>query len=103
MIISIITSLVIQIGYIINNDHCWLTVLSNKLINPEQPNRIWRADLFLQIKHYIRGDSWAYKDIYNFNQNNIVLFGNIVFIVFLIHFNPINHSHRLLINNYFIE
>lgn len=84
MTISIITSLVIQSGYIINNDHCWLTILVNTCIDPEKPDRIWRNDILLQIKHYMRGNDWGYKNIVNFNQTNIVVFVNLMYIFWLI-------------------
>jgi hypothetical protein len=84
LIISILTSLVIQCGYLINNDYCWLTKAFNNLINPDQPNRIWRADLPLQIKHYILGDDWGYKDIYKVDQSKIVIISNVSYLFQLI-------------------
>jgi len=81
--IIIVISIVIQSGYLINKDYCWYTIMVNKMINHEQPKRKWRGDLFSLIKHYIRGDSWAYSDIRNANQDN-VLYLNILLIIYLI-------------------
>ena len=83
-IIAIMVSFGIQLGYLVNNDHCWLTTMVNKLINPEKPDRIWRVDLILQIKHYLRGSEWAYRNINNFDQTGIVLFSNTMYILFFI-------------------
>ena len=58
-IIAILTSFAIQLGYLVNNDHCWLTTMVNKLINPDKPDRIWRVDLILQIKHPSRSTARA--------------------------------------------
>jgi hypothetical protein len=65
-IITIIIILIAQIGFLINNDSCWFLTLTNIKINPDRPNRKWRAEIGSLIKHYIRGDEWAYSDI---NQN----------------------------------
>jgi len=76
-----------QIGWIHFDDRCWLTTMVNKLINPEKPDRIWRVDLLLQIKHYIRGSEWAYRNINNFEQTGIVLFSNIMYLLYLLRIN----------------
>ena len=88
IILGIIINIVIQAGYLINNDYCWLTKMVNELINPQKPNRKWLCDVVLQIKKYIRGKEWAYSDIRSTDQTGIVLFSNLSFILVLI--NSIN-------------
>ena len=82
--IIVVLSIVIQSGFLINKEYCWYTIMVNKMIDSEQPKRKWRGDLSLLIKHYIRGDSWAYSDIRNINQQSMVLCTNIMSILYLI-------------------
>ena len=56
----------------------------NNLIDPQKPNRKWRGDYESLIKHYIRGDEWAYSDIRNIDQTQFVIFINIILILILI-------------------
>jgi len=71
-IVSIIVIFITQLGFLINKDYCWLLTLTNKTINPNKPNRKWRADVVSIIKHYTRGDDWAYEDInYNINCHSV--------------------------------
>lgn len=83
-VISIILNIIVQIGWIRNNDYCWLTRLVNTTINPNQPDRKWRGEIGSFIKHYVRGDSWAYSDIYDVNYSNSVVVLNIIFIIGLL-------------------
>ena len=82
--IIIAISIIIQAGFLINKEYCWYTIMVNKLINPLQPKRKWRGDIASLIKHYIRGDSWAYSDMYSINQQSMVLGVNIIVIMFLL-------------------
>jgi hypothetical protein len=85
LIISVITSLIIQIGYSINNDYCWLTRMVNKMINPVRPDRKWvGGDIHSLIKKYTREDSWAYSDIRYIDNTNLVVFVNGVHILTLL-------------------
>jgi hypothetical protein len=83
-VVSIILSIIIQSGFLINDDYCWLTLIVNKCINKEQPKRKWRADLSSFVKHYTRGDSWAYSDMYKPDFTSGTLIINCVFIVGII-------------------
>ena len=83
-VVSIILSIIIQSGFLINDDYCWLTLMVNKCINPGQPKRKWRADLSSFVKHYIRGDSWAYSDMYKPDFTSGTFITNCVFIAGLI-------------------
>jgi len=85
LFITIVTSLVIQVGYLINNDYCWLTKLVNQMINPEKIKRKWTGgDIVSIIKRYIRGDSWTYGNIEYIDNTTLVLIVNVVHIVCLI-------------------
>jgi hypothetical protein len=84
IILSIITALGTQIGFLINKDYCWLLRLTNKKINPKKPNRKARFSLDSFIKHYIRGDSWAYSDIRNTDATTSVVTMNVLLILQLI-------------------
>jgi hypothetical protein len=88
--INIIIFIIAQIGWLYNKDYCWLTKKVNTTIDSKKPNRIWRADINSFIKHYIRGDSWAYKDIYNNDKTNLTLFVNIILLIHLIKINTFN-------------
>jgi len=93
-ILTFIVIIVSQIGFLINNDSCWLLTLTNKAINPDRPNRKWRAEIGSLIKHYIRGDSWGYSDI-NVNINySSVKFINTVMIIHLIKLIILNANTR---------
>ena len=83
-IVSIIITIGSQVGFLINNDYCWLTRLINKEINPKMVDRKWRSDLESLIKHYIRGDDWAYSDIWNQDKTPAVIYGNVILILILL-------------------
>ena len=82
--IIVLISIIIQAGFLVNNDYCWYTKMVNNLIDPQKPNRKWRGDYESLIKHYIRGDEWAYSDIRNIDQTQFVIFINIILILILI-------------------
>ena len=83
-IVSILITLGVQVGFLINDDYCFYTRMVNKEINPDMPDRKWRNDMESYIKHYIRGDSWAYSDIWNQDKTSAVIYGNILLILQLI-------------------
>ena len=83
-ILLIIISTIIQIGWLVNNDYCWLTRYSNGLIGTKEINRKWIAEISSLIKHYIRGDEWAYSEQYHRNRNTEVLLLNFMIIILLI-------------------
>jgi hypothetical protein len=83
-IYSIIISMIVQVGWLINNDNCWYTTMVNKMIDPKQPNRKWRGEIGSFIKHYVRGDSWAYSDIYNTNMSTPAHITNVATIMYLL-------------------
>ena len=65
----------VQTGWLINNDYCWLTILTNHLIGTKNCNRKWMADIESHIKHYLHGDSWSITDINKLdNKLNVCLF-----------------------------
>jgi len=71
-------------GYLKNKGKCWLLHYSNCLINPNKPNRKWIANMDSYVKHYIRGESWAYSDIRNNPNFNASLLINISLIVIMV-------------------
>ena len=74
----------VQIGWTINNDYCWLTTLTNRLIGTKCKNRKWISEISSLIKHYIRGDDWAYTEMYNTGRNSEVIKLNTLLIIILI-------------------
>jgi hypothetical protein len=58
-------------------------VYINSLITGN-PKRKWIADFPSLIKHYIRGDSWAYSDVYKMDNTFKVTVNNLVFLFILI-------------------
>ena len=82
--VSILTSLVIQIGFLKNKEYCWLTNLTNVTINPDKPRRKWMGgDLETLFKKYTRDDEWAYSDIRNPNNTNLVTIVNCIHLFML--------------------
>jgi hypothetical protein len=69
-------SMINQVGWVLNNDNCWLTKYSNKLIGTKEKNRKWIAEISSLIKHYVRGDEWAYSGIRSFSRDKQVLISN---------------------------
>ena len=61
--VSIVAFIIMLIGYQINKDSCFITRYYNTKINPKKPNRKWRAGIESGIKHYLRGNEWAYADM----------------------------------------
>jgi hypothetical protein len=84
LITSVIISIVSQIGWLYNNDLCWLFTYVNKKIDSNRPKRKWRAELYSFIKHYIRGDSWGFSDINVINMEGCSNFTNVITIFCLI-------------------
>jgi len=80
----IIISTIIQVGWLINNDYCWLTRYANGLIGTKEKDRKWIAEISSLIKHYIRGDEWAYTEQYHRSRNTEVLQLNFMIIILLI-------------------
>lgn len=83
-IITILVNLFSQVGFLINNDDCWLLTLINNKINPTMPRRKWRGEMESLIKHYTRGDDWAYSEIRNNSATRTVLYVNILMIAHLV-------------------
>jgi hypothetical protein len=77
-------TLIMQIGYLINNDYCWYTRMVNKMINKDHPKRKWRSNTYSLVKHYIRGDDWAYSDIYNADNTVEVIMVNVLVLLIII-------------------
>lgn len=82
--VGIIISIIAQIGFLKNNDYCWYTKMVNELIDPNKPNRKWRSDWGAFIRHYIRGDDWAYSDIWNSDITFEITIINIIYLIVLI-------------------
>lgn len=86
----IFTSLIViiytiaEIGYIRNNEYCWWTEHINTLINNKRPNRKWRGGIDNLLKHYFRGDDWAYSDIRYINNQQKNIYINVTLIVSLL-------------------
>jgi hypothetical protein len=84
LIITCLITVIAQIGWIINKDHCFLTRFQNNLINSSRPFRKWRASVSMYLKHYIRGDEWAYADFTNYRNNQMVIVGNTIILIWCI-------------------
>jgi hypothetical protein len=83
--LSIITSLVIQIGHRINKDYCWLTKIVNQTIDPNKPNRKWAGgDIGSLMKKYTHGDAWAYSDMRPPNNTSLITIMNVIHLFVLI-------------------
>jgi len=98
-VLSIIVLFVTEVGFLINNDSCWFLTLTNNKINPGKPNRKWRAEIVSLLKHYIRGDEWAYSDItHNINYSTVKLI-NTAMIIHLIKLIIIPVATTILVAN----
>ena len=69
-------SMINQVGWVINNDDCWLTKYANNLIGTKVKNRKWIAEISSLVKHYTRGDEWAYSEMRPIKRNKQVLISN---------------------------
>jgi hypothetical protein len=83
-VLLVMLSTVIQIGWLLHNDYCWVTKYANRLIGTKESNRKWIAELSSLIKHYIRGDEWAYSKQYHTSRTTEVLQLNTMLIILLI-------------------
>jgi hypothetical protein len=82
--LGVIILIIVQLGFAKNNDHCWYTRMVNELIDKNKPNRKWRSDWESFIKHYIRGDKWAYSDRFNNDATMELTMVNIIYILIFI-------------------
>ncbi len=57
-------NIISQNGFVLNDGYCWLTRYINRQIGVDQ-DRKWIGGMPELVKHYIRGDKWAYSNIYN--------------------------------------
>ena len=92
LVLVIFVSICTQIGYLINNEYCWLTKIVNKMINPYgSGRRKWTgSDIPSLVKSYLRDSDWRYSDMRNLNNNNLMLITNTVHIIILLKFIKIN-------------
>ena len=77
LLVTATINVISQAGWLINNDFCFITKFQNNIINENRPNRLWRGSPELLLKHYFRGDEWAYKNYTEYKNEKIVLFGNL--------------------------
>ena len=81
---TIIVSIITQIGYLINNEGCWVTSYVNKIITGSDKRKWAGGDICSLIKSYIRDPNWRYSDITYINNTNLVLIANIIHIIILL-------------------
>ena len=74
--LMVILSMIIQVGWLINDDYCWLTRYTNDLIGAKSKDRKWLAEISSLIKHYIRGDEWAYSEMRSVDRTEQTLISN---------------------------
>jgi len=79
-----ILSMINQVGWLLNDDHCWLTQYANKIIGAQAKNRKWIAEVSSLVRHYIQGDDWAYSDMRPVNRNRQVIISNGLILAILI-------------------
>ena len=91
LVLTYLITIICQICWILNKDYCCVTRFVNILINPSKKYRKWRSGITMYLKHYIRGDDWAYSDFTNYRNNKLVLLGNIVIIIWCIKIIIINY------------
>ena len=77
-------SMINQAGWLINNDYCWLTQHANKTMGAKSKNRKWIAEVSSLVRHYIRGDEWAYSEMRQFDRSEQVLISNGLLLAILI-------------------
>ena len=82
--ISVLILIIVQLGFVKNNDYCWYTKMVNELIDPNKPNRKWRSDWESFIRHYVRGDEWAYSNRFNNGATTEMTVVNVVYILIFI-------------------
>jgi len=77
-----------QFKWIATKDHCLITEYINNLIDPEKKYYKWRATLECYIKHYIRGDEWAFSDTRIYDRDFSIILYNIILSFLLITYRP---------------
>jgi uncharacterized membrane protein len=88
VILGTLVNIGVQIGWLVHNDYCWLTILTNRLIGTNEKNRKWMADIQSHIKHYIYGDIWATSKINGINNTNWVFLLNIINLIIIYKYRP---------------
>ena len=88
VILGTLVNIGVQFGWLINNDYCWLTLLTNRLIGTKEKNRKWMADMESHIKHYIYGDSWATTGINKLDNTKSVFLLNIINLIIIYKYRP---------------
>jgi hypothetical protein len=84
--LSIIIILIIQGGFLINKERCWLSRMVNRMTN-SSVDRKWISDINSYIKYYIRGSEWANGDVHpDFNYKYTMPLVNMLYIITLIKF-----------------
>lgn len=78
LLINLLLGIIAQYAWLIYKEDCPFTTFVNKIINKNKPDRIWRSDACSLFKHYVRGEKWAYKDIYNKDKTNLALYYNVI-------------------------
>jgi len=84
VIFLMILSMINQVGWLLNDDKCWLTRYANKTIGTKAKNRKWIAEVSSLVRHYIQGDEWAYSDMRPVNRNTQVIISNVLIFAILI-------------------
>jgi hypothetical protein len=85
-LLTVCISTIMQIGWLINNNYCFYTQCVNKTLNVRK-NRKWRIDIQSLIKHYIRGNEWAYLDMHHLGNKEKIFecwYLNILLLLYLI-------------------
>lgn len=76
LLLLLITLILHQITWVINNDNCPISQTQHSMINEKYKNYKWISTTDDFIKKYIRGDEWVYSDIRNNNKKYSVLLFN---------------------------
>uniref|UniRef100_A0A6C0AZ42 Uncharacterized protein n=1 Tax=viral metagenome TaxID=1070528 RepID=A0A6C0AZ42_9ZZZZ len=77
-------SIINQVGWLLNDDNCWLTQYANTIIGAESKNRKWIAEISSLVKHYVKGDEWAYSEMRPIDRTRQVIISNGLILAILI-------------------
>ena len=83
---AVFSNMLAQIGFLLNDDKCWMTRNSNILANPAFPNKKFLSTFDSFIKQYIRGDEWANGSFHPKQKytTTVTIFNIIIIIKFIV-------------------
>jgi hypothetical protein len=78
VILCTLVNIIVQIGWLVFSERCWLSDYINKVIGTKNKNRKWMADPESHIKHYLYGTDWSTSEFDDKNNKYSVILFNLL-------------------------